>query len=113
MANDFNLENITLAINLKERLSEFDPVYLHIKGLVETLFCDPNPASRIAARIIINKSMTSAGLKLLGGAIIDKQLFLQTAINGERNLLYIMDVPKKLNEKTVKKTYAFSDYSYD
>ena len=30
MINDFNLENITETLNLKEELNEFDPVYVSL-----------------------------------------------------------------------------------
>ena len=114
MAEDFDLENVIETINLKDKLGEFDPVYLHIKCLVEAAFCDPDLAARLAGRIIITNNVVKADLKLLGGAVIDKQLFLQLeTINGEKNLMYITDIPKILNGKPVKKIYSFSDYSTD
>ena len=106
-----NLEGLVETRNLKETLGELNPVYLQLKELVETLFCDPEHIRRIVARILINRGMNSVGFKLLAGVVIDKQIFFQVEEKGERTLWYITEVPRGLNGEP-NKTYSFMDPHY-
>ena len=49
MINDFNLENITETLNLKEELNEFDP-WLRVTGVLKVMFVRFDSPSSLTAK---------------------------------------------------------------